>query len=138
MATTAQYTTQPIINYVQISTANTSRTGSGTLGTLITGPSATAGSGVGERINRVVVHATVSTAVAGMVRFFLSLDGGTTKHLILEKPIPVVTADADTSAYRTECPELVGLILPGGGNAVIYVATEKADTFNVICESGRL
>jgi hypothetical protein len=137
MATTAQYTAQPIINYVQISTANTNRDGTGTLGTLITGPSTAAANGVGERINRIIIQAT-STTTDGAVRFYLSLDGGTTKRLVADKDVTAITAAFSTSPFRTEVPELVGLILPGGGNAVIYVSTEKAETFNIICESGRL
>jgi len=137
MATTAQYTAQPIINYVQISTANTNRDGTGTLGTLITGPSTAAANGVGERINRIIVEAT-GTTIAGMVRFFISLDGGTTKRMIAEKVVSAITVGAAVAAFRTEVPELVGFILPGGGNAVIYVSTHNAETFNIICESGRL
>jgi hypothetical protein len=137
MATTAQYTTQPIINYGQVSTQNTNRDGTGTIVTIVTGPSATAGAGVGERINRVIVEAT-GTTIAGMVRFFLSLDNGTTNRLIVEKPVAAITVGASTAGFRTEVPELVGLILPGGGQALLRASTHNAETFNIIVESGRL
>jgi len=137
MATTAQYTAQPILEYAQVSTANTNRNGTGTLVTVSTGPSASAAAGVGQRINRIQVVATGTTS-AGMIRFFLSLDNGTTNHMLCEKVVSVVTVGASTAAFRTEVPELVGLILPGGGQALLRASTEIAETFNVIVESGRL
>lgn len=137
MATTAQYTAQPILEYAQVSTANTNRDGTGTLVTVSTGPSASAAAGVGQRINRISVNAT-GTTTAGMIRFFLSLDNGTTNRLIAEKVVTAITVGASTAAFRTEVPELVGLILPGGGQALLRASTEKAETFNVIVESGRL
>jgi len=137
MATTAQYTTQPILNYAQVSTANTALDGTGTTVKVIDGPTTAAAAGVGERINRVIVNAT-GTTTAGMVRFFLSLDGGTTKRLIVEKPVTAITVGASTAAFRTEVPELVGLILVGGGDAELYASTHIAETFNIIIESGRL
>ena len=137
MATTAQYTTQPIINYNQVTAANTALDGSGTTVKIMTGPSAAAGAGVGERINRIIISGT-GTTTAGMVRFFLSLDGGTTKRLIAEKVVPAITVGAAVAAFKTEVPELVGLILPGGGNAEIYASTHIAETFNIVIESGRL
>jgi len=140
MATTAQYTAQPILEYTQISTANTGRDGSGTLGTVASGPAVSAANGVGKRILRVTVASTATTT-AGVIRFFISNDNGTTKRLIVEKIVPAVTPSTSVAAWRTEVPELVGMILPGGtgGNTVIlYAGTNNAETFNVICESGTL
>lgn len=137
MATTAQYTAQPILEYAQVSTANTNRDGTGTLVTVSTGPSASAAAGVGQRINRIVVNGTGTTS-AGMIRFFLSLDNGTTNRLVAEKVVSAITVAASTAAFRTEVPELVGMILPGGGQALLRASTEIAETFNVIVESGRL
>ena len=141
MATTAQYTAQPILDYVQISTANTNRDGSGTLGTVCSGPTTTAANGVGKRILRISVCAT-GTTTAGVIRFFVSNDGGTTKRMVCEKLVPAVTPSTSVAAFRTEVPELVGLILPGGAASVaqgiIYAATNNNETFNVIAESGTL
>ena len=141
MATTAQYTTQPILNYAQVSSSNNALDGSGTEGTtiikVIDGPTTAAAAGVGERINRVIVQAA-GTTIAGMIRFFLTLNGGTTKRLIVEKPVSAITVGASTAAFRTEVPELVGLILVGGGDAELYASTHIAETFNIIIESGRL
>lgn len=144
MATQPQYTAQPILEYVQINTANANRDGTGTLGTLTTGPNVSAGSGVGKRIIRVTVCSTGTTA-AGVIRFFLSNDNGTTKRLLCEKIVPAVTPSTTLAAWRTEVAELVGLILPGGTGNIVYVSTEKGSgstpsepAFNVFCESGLL
>ena len=137
MATTAQFTAQPILEYSQLTTANTNRDGTGTLVTVSTGPSASAAAGVGQRINRVTVQAAGSTT-AGVIRFYISLDNGTTNRLILERLVGAVTPSTTVLAWRQEMPELVGLILPGGGNALLRASTNNAETFNVIVESGRL
>lgn len=137
MAITAQYTAQPKLVYSQLTTANTARDGTGTIVTVATGPSATAANGVGERITRVTVQAA-GTTTAGVIRFYLSLDGGTTNRLILEKLVSAITPSTSVSAYRIEVNELVGLVLPGGGNVQLRAATEKTETFNVVVESGLL
>jgi hypothetical protein len=136
MATTAQFTAQPILEYAQVTTADTSRTAP--TGVEITaGPSTTAGNGVGKRIIRVTVQSTATTT-AGVIRFFLSLDSGTTKRLICEKIVPAVTPSTSVAAWRTEVAELVGLILPGGVANKIYATTNNTETFNIIVESGTL
>jgi len=137
MATQPQYTTQPILEYVQISTINTNRDGTGTLGTVCTGPNTSAANGVGKRIIRLAVQATVTTT-AGVIRFFISNDNGTTKRLVCEKIVPAVTPSTTVAAWRVEVPELVGLILPGGTGNILYAGTEKGEAFNIICESGLL
>jgi hypothetical protein len=137
MATTAQFTAQPNLEYSQLTTANTNRDGTGTIVTLASGPAASAANGVGERITRVVVQAT-GTTTAGVIRFYLSLDNGTTNRLILEKLVPAITPSTSVSAFRIEVSELVGLMLPGGGQALLRGSTNNAETFNVMVESGLL
>lgn len=140
MATSAQYTVQPIIEVSQISAANTSKDGTtGTYVTVSTGPATAAGNGVGQRINRVTVIATATTT-AGVVRFFYTPPGGTVR-MICEKLVSAVTASSTAIGFRTEVPELVGFILPGqtsSTSAIITASTEKAETFNIVVESGRL
>jgi len=142
MATSAQFTSSPTLDVTQISTANTNRDGStGTYTEVCAGPTTSSGVGVGKRIFRVVVHATGNTT-AGAVRFFISTDGGTNKRLIDEVIVSAVTVGASTSAFRTEVGELVGLVLPGGNGTSatqkLYASTEKAETFNILIESGTL
>lgn len=137
MATTAQYTAQPILEYAQVTTADTSRTAPTNSVEITAGPNVTAAAGVGKRINRVAIHA-VATSTAGMIRFFVSNDSGTTKRLILEKGVPAITASGTVSAFRTEVPELVGLMLPGGTANKLYATTNNTETFNIIVESALL
>lgn len=137
MATSAQFTAQPIIDVNQISTANTNRNGSGTMVTVAAGPAATAANGVGKRINRVVIHARDSNA-ANLIRFFISVDNGTTNNLILEKYLVANTANASNPAARIEVPELSGLILPGGNTVLLRAATHNAETYIIMVESGLL
>lgn len=137
MATTPQYTTQPLIEYAQVTTAGTSRTSPTNSVEITAGPNVAAANGVGKRINRIIIHATGNTT-NGMIRFWLSLDGGTTRRLILEKGVAAVTASATLSAFRVEVPELVGMILPGGTANKIYATTNNTETFNIIVESALL
>ena len=137
MATSAQFTAQPILEYAQVTTADTSRTAPTNVVEITAGPSTTAGNGVGKRINRVTIQSTATTT-AGVIRFFLSLDSGTTDRLICEKIVPAVTPSTSVAAWRTEVAELVGLILLGGTANKIYATTNNTETFNIIVESGLL
>lgn len=146
MATTAQYTAQPIVETFALSSThvNTARDGSGTgstFGTLSSGPSTTAANGVGKRILRVSlleVQASVGAGTANVVRFYISTDGGTNKRLICEKAVPSVTSSGTAIGYRTEVPELVGLILPGSTGAILYATLHSSANYHVIIESGLL
>jgi len=134
MATTAQYSTSPTIDVSQISTANTARDGSGTTVEIAAGPTTAAASGVGKRIVGVTIKAT-GTTTAGTIRFFLSVDGGTTKRLIDEVIVNAVTVSASTPAFAANVPSMVGIVLPGqvsSNTQKLYAATEKGETFNVI------
>ena len=137
MATNAQYTAQPILEYAQVTTADTSRTAPTNVVEITAGPNTAAGNGVGKRIMRVTIQSTAATT-AGVIRFFLSLDSGTTDRLICEKIVPAVTPSTSVAAWRTEVAELVGLILPGGTANKIYATTNNTETFNIIVESGLL
>jgi len=137
MATTAQFTAQPILEYAQVTTADTSRTAPTNVVEITAGPNITAGNGVGKRIMRVTIQSTATTT-AGVIRFFISLDSGTTDRLICEKIVPAVTPSTTVAAWRTEVAELVGLILPGGTANKIYATTNNTETFNIIVESGLL
>lgn len=122
MATSANYASTPVGGQVQISTANTARDGTGTLGTLLTGAAS------GTRVDDIVIKAT-GTTTAGMVRFFLSLDGGTSKRLLYEVPVSAVTPSATTQTFSATLSGL-GWVLPNA-NAILYVSTHNAETFVV-------
>lgn len=139
MPTSAYYADRPDIQHCAISTANANRDGSGTLGTVCSGPSTNAGAGVLTRIERVTVKAT-GTTTAGMIRFFVSTDAGTTKRFLTELAVTAVTPSASAVSFEATVPGLVGLKLPGGSGgtpqAILYAATEKAETFHVTAELG--
>ncbi len=128
MATSAVYASTPLIDYVQAVTANTARDGTGTIATLASGTAA------GKLIRRIIINAT-GTTTAGVIRFFLSLDTGTTKRLIKEVLVTAKTPSTSVDTFRAEVPELVGMILPGTA-AQLYVSTHNTETFNIVCESG--
>jgi hypothetical protein len=134
MATTAQYSTAPTIDVSQISTANTGRDGSGTTVEIAAGPTSASASGVGKRIVGILIQAT-GTTTAGTVRFFISVDGGTTKRLIEEVVVSAITVGASTPAFSANVPGLVGIVLPGqvsSNTQKLYASTEKGETFNVV------
>jgi hypothetical protein len=85
----------------------------------------------------VIVQAT-GTTTNGVIRFYLSLDNGTTNRLICEKLVPSITPSTSVAAFRMEVNELAGFILPGGNTALLRASTNNTETFNVIVESGLL
>ncbi len=123
MSTTANYASTPVAAYAQATAANTARNGTGTLVTLLTGGAS------GTRVDDITIKATVTTT-AGTVRLFLSLDGGTTKHLIAEFAVPANTVSASNPAWSYVATNL-GWILPNS-SAILYASTEKAEAINVI------
>lgn len=138
MATSAQYATAPTVEISQISTANTNRDGTGTTVEIATGPSSAQGSGVGKRINSVIVCAT-GTTTSNCIRFFISTDGGTTKRLIGETVVPPITPSNAVPAFQTNIPFLAGLILQGqvsSNSCKLYASTNYAETYNIIVFGG--
>ena len=129
MAITAQYAATPKNGSTQIATANTLRDGTGTLGTVLTAGTS------GSRIDSIIIHATTTTT-AGMVRFFESIDGGTTKRLIHEEPVLAVTPSATLPAWKTVLTSNNASFMQNGfimqANAILYASTNNAETFNVI------
>lgn len=130
MAITAQYTSAGLTDQAQIGTANTNLDGTGTLGTVATGTTA------GKVIEGVQIKAIVTTS-AGMVRFFVSYDSGTTKRLLAEVPVTAVTKSASVAAFETVWVPPFPLVLTGT-TSILYAATEVANSFNVIPFGGTL
>lgn len=126
MASTAQYATTPKNGVAQVSVANTNRDGTGTLSTVFTAGAS------GSRLDALVVQAT-STTTAGIVRFFISNDGGTTKRLVGEVAVTAATPSATVLAFSTTVTSgfmANGLVLQA--NAILYASTHNAETFNII------
>lgn len=142
MATSAQYVTTPVLEIMQGITADTSRTAPTAANTYLVcqGPATASASGVGKRITRVTVSAT-GTTTAGVIRFWISVDTGTTKRLILEKIVAANTPSTSNPVVRFDVPELVGLVLPGTVSSAVtslYATTNNTETFNFLVESGTL
>lgn len=123
MATSPNYAATPRASSVVISTANTARDGTGTLGTVFT-----AGTG-GSRIDRIIAHATVATT-AGMVRLFVH--DGTNARLWRELPVEAVTPSASVPAWSAELlfPSNNPLVLPSGWS--LRASTHNAQSFVVV------
>lgn len=131
MSSTPNFASTPLApDLIQVSTANTDRDGSGTLGTLTTGTSG------GVVLEQVTITAT-GTTTAGMIRFFLSVDGGTNKRLINEVTVGAVTPSGTVQAFTSEAAGLVGLVLLTT-STILYASTNNAETFNIIAQKSGL
>ena len=142
MATTAQYTAQPIIEGFSVASTDTSRSAPSTTTTLAAGPATTAAAGVGKRILRVTVNEVnaIGAGTANVVRFWIAATSNGTKYLLAEKVITAVTSSATAAGFRFEVPELVGLVLPGHATtpATIFASSHSAATYHIVIESGLL
>jgi hypothetical protein len=130
MSTSAQYASVPKVGVGQISTANTTRDGTGTIGTVFT-----AGTN-GSRIDMIDVQATATTT-AGMVRLFVH--NGTNAILLGELPVVAVTPSGTSPAFTMQLntntmSQLLPIVLPTGWS--LRASTNNAEAFNVIAFGG--
>lgn len=121
------FTATPKIGIGQISTANTNRDGTGTIGTILS-----AGT-YGTRVNRIQIKATVTTT-AGMIRIFIH--DGSNYRLYKEIPVDAITPSGTVEAfeYTLDLQNEDAIILPTGYS--IRASTHNAETFNVFAEGG--
>lgn len=124
MADIPSFASTPATAQVQIATANTARDGTGTIGTLITAPSA------GTRVDDIVICAT-DTTTAGVVRMFVH--DGTNYRLLQEYLVPAVTPSTTVAAWSTKLSNL-GIVLKSGWS--LRFSTHNAETFNVVMTRG--
>ena len=125
MAITAQFVATPKVGLATINTANTSLTGSGTIGTVFS-----AGAN-GSRIERCVVKAT-GTTTAGMVRLFIH--NGTAATLLTEIPVAAVTPSGTLPAFETTLVFDGGLVIPTGYS--LRASTHNAESFQLTALGG--
>jgi hypothetical protein len=110
---------------VSISTANSNRDGTGSLGTVLT-----AGSDVtynGCKIDRVIIKG-LGTVTMGMVRLFLY--DTTNTRLVLEVPVVPITASGTEAAFEVTIP--VDFNMKAGWS--LKASTENAESFAVTAE----
>lgn len=121
MATSPNYAATPRVGSAVISTANTNRDGTGTMGTVFTAGTQ------GSRIDLIVIHA-LGTTTAGIVRLFLH--DGTNARLWEEEDVPAITASGTVVAYRREVRPTEPLLLPSGWS--LRASTHNAESFVVL------
>jgi len=127
MATTAQYTSQPLVEGT-----TTLTTASSTVAASLT---TTAAAGVGKRIIR--VYSTVPTTnTAGKLSLYVTISA--TDYLIAERAVAANTVSTTAAALRVEFPEAVGMVLPGGTTTSLKITNGVNVTINNIVESGLL
>ena len=134
MALQPQYASTPKVGTAVISTANTNRDGTGTLGTVFTADTS------GSRIDGIEIQAT-GTTTAGMVRLFVS--DGTNHRLFAEVPVVATTPSATVPAFSAFIQgNATGLVnitplpisIPTGWS--LRASTHNAESFNVIAFGG--
>ena len=127
MATTAQYTSQPLVEGT-----TTATTASSTIAAALT---TTAAAGVGKRIIR--VYSTIPTTnTAGKLSLYVTISA--TDYLIAERAVAANTVSTTAAALRVEFPEAVGMVLPGGTTTSLKITNGVNVTINNIVESGLL
>ena len=119
MATTAQYASTVRAAVAQISTANTSRNGTGTIATVFTAGSS------GSRIDDISIDAT-GTTTAGVVRLFIN--DGSTSYLWQEILVSAITPSTTIAVWSYTLLNQA-LLLPSGWS--LRASTNNAETFNV-------
>lgn len=129
MASTPSFTSDPRIGLVNVSAANANRDGSGTITTLVVGAAA------GTKVTSIVAQAAVTTT-AGMVRIFLSVDGGSTWRLFDELAIAAATASASVKCTRISAT-YSDLVLADATDQ-LGCATHNAESINVMAFGGDL
>ena len=112
----AKYTAN--IGIASISTANSSLTGTGTISPLISGAAN------GTLVKEIIIKAVVNTS-RGMIRFFI-FDGTKTRLLEEVDVFPTTTSGVDYSFIS-----IISMDFKLASGDVIYVSTEKAETFHV-------
>lgn len=130
MSATPQYAATPRCGIGQVSTANTNRDGTGTIGTIFTAGAS------GSRIDAIDLKA-VGTTTAGMIRLFIH--DGANARLLTEVPVIAITPSGTLPSWETQLntntmTQVLPLVLPTGYS--LRAATNNAETFNVIALGG--
>lgn len=125
MAATAAFASTPKLGFGQATTANTNKDGTGSLATLLTAGSS------GAYLKKLTV-AALTTTTTGILRLFISTDGGSTKKMFKEYAVTAATPSATVLGFSTT--DTLNMVIPA--SAIVYMATEKTETFNCHIEYG--
>lgn len=129
MATAPNFISNPRLEQVNVSSANTAIDGTGTIATLMTGAAA------GTRVLEINAQCA-ATSVAGLVNIFLSLDSGSTWRLFDQISIAAATVSTSVKGNRN-LATYTNLVLPSS-SARLGVTTTIAQSTNVIAMGGDL
>lgn len=121
MATAAQYAATARTAIAQISTANTNRNGTGTIGTVFTGGTS------GSRIDDISIVAT-GTTTAGVVRLFIN--DGTTSYLWQEILVTAITPSTTVQVFSYTL--LNQALILASSSWSLRASTNNAETFNIL------
>jgi hypothetical protein len=125
MATAPAYAATPNTGFVNISTANTARDGTGTLGIVFTAGAS------GSRIDRITITARATTT-AGVVRLYIS--DGTNHALYSEHLVSAITPSATVAVFATEIIPNIPITLKSG--QTLRASTHNAESFTVAAFGG--
>jgi len=127
MSNLQQFAATPRASVTRISTANTNRDGTGTIGTLFTGGAS------GSRVDDISIKATGTTTL-GMVRLYRSLDNGSTWRLLKEVSITAITPSGTVQSFESVLTDLQWILPAGSGGttALLGASTNNAETFDVM------
>ncbi|MCU0951479.1 MAG: hypothetical protein MUC68_10550 [Burkholderiaceae bacterium] len=139
MAAQGNYASVPRSAGATISTANANRDGTGTLGTVMTGPARNLGADPplagGSRIDGLTIAARGPTT-AGAVRLFVH-DGAAARFIgevIVPPRVPSASLAAWSVALNRDNCSFLPIILAAG--ASLRASTERAEAFDVQVVSG--
>ena len=124
MSTAAAYASVINSAQCQVTTANTTRDGTGAVVTLVTGATN------GTRVDDIYI-AAAGTTTAGVVRMFLS--DGTNHRLMQEFLISAVTPSTTVGVWSMFLPNL-GILLKSGWS--LRFSTNNTETFNILMTRG--
>lgn len=143
MAASPEYVSLVISALARLTAADTARDAPTTaVVTAYTFRAATAAAGgKGGRIDTINITATAATT-AGVVRMFVSHDGGTTKRLVREFLVSAITPSASVKPWQIPTADGAdvngrlpfGMLFAPGD--IIYFTTNNAEAFNVHIEGG--
>lgn len=124
------FTLTPKIGVALITTANTTRDGTGTMGTVITGGAN------GTRISRITIQ-SLGTNTDGVIRLYIGDDAGTPVISLWKEILAPATTGSVTVLEFSSSISLTGesaLVLPSG--YTLRASTHIAEPYNVIAEGG--
>lgn len=107
-----------------ISTANTNRDGTGTIGDIFQGGTS------GSEVKRLTIQAT-GTTTTGMIRLYSKISSS--YFLIKEIPVDAITAAATTEVFRTQVVFDPPLTVQGS-TYYVSASTNNAETFKLLFE----